>query len=114
MTDNSSRPTPPLTAPSEGSDSPPAAETIPEGWTVHSFEINGVDRYYLYNAAEKKATWKFPVENNNETIAESGGLSPWQRNQNAFIKKYYDKATGGFGPQKLEDDHRYKDLAKEK
>lgn len=106
-----------LTGPPPPSSSPPEindfnATTSPSpGWSIHSTNVDGVDRYFIYSSIRKESRWVMPTTtsegNSGRTIKE-----PWQRKQEALIAKYYDKAKGGFGPQKLADDPRYKHITK--
>lgn len=108
---NQTSPPPPDSNPPDLTDAQPV-DSIGAGWSVHSTTIDGVERFYFYNAESKESRWTLPE--GKPTAAASGSKKEkWQTNQNEFILKYYDKAKGGFGPQKLADDPRYKHLRKE-
>lgn len=100
----------------------PSVPPAPAGYSAYLTTYNGEQRWYFVNNATGQSSWTLPGQTASApapppqprpSVASSAGgqtyTAPWERNQAAFVKKYYGK-TKGPGPKDYRDDPRYANL----
>ncbi len=90
------------------------ASTPPQpvpGWSAYTTLVDGQPRWYYVNNTTGVSSWTLPEQPQQRASSASSSayMTPWERRQNEFVKKYYNRTKGG-GYKDYKDDPRYKNV----